>query len=94
MVVVMLYLMENFFPNRAPTRFSFDFATRPPIIDGLILLYGPTILDATSTTLNALTWYHIEYQYIDSIILVSINDCQYVTTVNDTLNTYDSSSVQ
>ncbi|CAF4709786.1 unnamed protein product [Rotaria sp. Silwood2] len=40
MVVVMLYLMENFFPNRAPTRFSFDFATRPPIIDGLILLYG------------------------------------------------------
>ncbi|CAF3240115.1 unnamed protein product [Rotaria sp. Silwood2] len=54
--------------------------------------FRATILDATSTTLNALTWYHIEYQYIDSIILVSINDCQYVTIVNDTLNTYDSSN--
>ncbi|CAF2958903.1 unnamed protein product [Rotaria sp. Silwood2] len=106
--------------NRAPTRFSFDFAIRPPVTDGLILLYGrstipindffwtaieiyqsklrfhfrDTILDATTTTLNASTWYHVEYQYVDSTILVSINDCQYVTTVNDTLNTYDLSNVK
>ncbi|CAF1461191.1 unnamed protein product, partial [Rotaria sordida] len=108
------------FSNRAPTRFSFDFAVRSPITDGLILLYGrnttpindffwtaievyqsrlrfhfrDTILDATNTVLNASTWYHVEYQYVDSTILVSINDCQYVTTVNDTLNTYDLSNVQ
>ncbi|CAF4121726.1 unnamed protein product, partial [Rotaria sp. Silwood2] len=106
--------------NRAPTRFSFDFAIRPPVTDGLILLYGrstipindffwtaieiyqsklrfhfrDTILDAITTTLNASTWYHVEYQYVDSTILVSINDCQYVTTVNDTLNTYDLSNVK
>ncbi|CAF1282541.1 unnamed protein product [Rotaria sordida] len=34
------------------------------------------------------------HDYVDSTILVSINDCQYVTTVNDTLNTYDLSNVQ
>jgi hypothetical protein len=76
------------FSNRAPTRFSFDFAIQSPINDGLILLYGrnttpindffwiaieiyqlrlrfhfqDTILDATSTILNASTWYHVEYQ--------------------------------
>jgi hypothetical protein len=108
------------FTNRAPTRFSFDFAIRAPITDGLILLYGrnttpindffwtsieiyqsklrfrfrDTILDASSSNLNASTWYHVEYQYVDSTILVSVNDCQYVISVNDTLNTYDLSSVQ
>ncbi|CAF5001185.1 unnamed protein product, partial [Rotaria sp. Silwood1] len=56
--------------------------------------FRDTILDATNTVLNASTWYHVEYQYVDSTILVSINDCQYVTTVNDTLNTYDLSNIQ
>ncbi|CAF1399455.1 unnamed protein product [Rotaria sp. Silwood1] len=76
------------FSNRAPTRFSFDFAVRPPVTNGLILFYGrnttpindffwtaieiyqsrlrfrfrDTILDASSTTLNASAWYHVEYQ--------------------------------
>ena len=31
---------------------------------------------------------------MDSTILVTINDCQYVTAVNDTLNTFDVSNVQ
>ena len=78
----------SFFSNRAPTRFSFDFAIRSPVTDGLILLYGrstppindffwtaiekyqsrlrfhfrDTILNTTSTALNASTWYHVEYQ--------------------------------
>ncbi|CAF3869414.1 unnamed protein product [Adineta steineri] len=108
------------FSNEAPTRFSFDFASRSPLTDGLILLYGrnttpvndfawtsieiyqsklrfrfrDTILDAASTTLNASTWYHVEYQYVDSLILVEVNDCQYVTKINNTLNTYDLSNVQ
>jgi hypothetical protein len=76
------------FSIRALTRFSFDFAVRPPLADGLILLYGrnttpindffwiaveiyqsrlrfqlrETILEATNTSLNASTWYHVEYQ--------------------------------
>ena len=109
-----------FFSNRAPTRFAFDFAARPPLTDGLILLYGrnntpindffwtsveifqsklrfrfrDSILDATDNVLNASTWYHVEYQYVDSTILVSVNDCQYVTSVNDTLNSNDLSNVQ
>jgi hypothetical protein len=108
------------FSNRVPTRFSFDFAIRSPIADGLLLLYGrnttpindffwtsieiyqsrlrfrfrDTILNASSTILNASTWYHVEYQYVGTTILVSINDCQYVTSVNNTLNTYDLSNVQ
>ena len=108
------------FSNRAPTRFSFDFALRSPVTDGLLLLYGrntppindffwtaieivqsrlrfhfrETILDASNNPLNASTWYHVEYQYVDSTILVSVNDCQYVRTVNDTLNTFDLSNVQ
>ena len=108
------------FSNRAPTRFSFDFAVRSPVIDGLILLYGrntpsvndffwnaieiyqtklrfhfrETIVDASNQILNASTWYHVEYQYVGSTILLSVNDCQYVVSVNDTLNTYDLSNVQ
>lgn len=108
------------FSNRAPTRFSFDFALRSPVTDGLILLYGrnippindffwtaievfqsrlrfhfrDTILDASNNPLNASTWYHVEYQYVDSTILVTVNDCQYVVRVNDTLNTLDLSNVQ
>lgn len=108
------------FSNRAPTRFSFDFALRSPVTDGLILLYGrnappindffwtaveifqsrvrfhfrDTLLDAINNPLNASTWYHIEYQYVDATILVSVNDCQYVIRVNDTLNTFDLSNVQ
>lgn len=108
------------FSNRAPTRFSFDFALRSPVTDGLILLYGrntppindffwtaieiyqsrlrfrfrDTILDASNNPLNASTWYHVEYQYVDSTIVVSVNDCQYVARVNDTLNTFDLSNVQ
>lgn len=30
------------FPNVVPARFSFDFAVRPKVLDGLILLYGKT----------------------------------------------------
>ncbi|CAF5227893.1 unnamed protein product, partial [Rotaria magnacalcarata] len=76
------------FSNRAPTRFSFDFAVQPPLADGLILLYGrnatpvndffwtaveiyqsklrfqfrDTMLSPSDITLNASTWYHVEYQ--------------------------------
>ncbi|CAF0857241.1 unnamed protein product [Adineta ricciae] len=110
-----------YFSNQAPTRFSFDFALRSPVVDGLILLYGKNttdvndffwtsaeifnsklrlrfrdqILDATNTVINASTWYHVEFQYVDSLILVTVNDCQYVlSTFNKTLNSYDLSNVQ
>ncbi|UJR08758.1 hypothetical protein I4U23_013015 [Adineta vaga] len=53
------------------------------------------ILDATNTVINASTWYHVEYQYVDSLILVTVNDCQYVLQgFNSTLNTYGLSNVQ
>ncbi|CAF1053785.1 unnamed protein product [Adineta ricciae] len=110
-----------YFSNQAPTRFSFDFALRSPVVDGLILLYGKNttdvngffwtsaeifnsklrlrfrdqILDATNTVINASTWYHVEFQYVDSLILVTVNDCQYVSSgFNKTLNSYDLSNVQ
>ena len=48
----------------------------------------------SNLTLNASTWYHVEYQYVSSTILLSINDYQYFLTVNGTLNTYDLSNVR
>lgn len=52
------------------------------------------ILDTSNLVLNASTWYHIEYQFVSSTILLSVNDYQYYLTVNDTLNTYDLSNVR
>ena len=43
------------FSNRAPTRFSFDFAARSPLTDGLILLYGKN-----TTLINDFFWTSIE----------------------------------
>jgi hypothetical protein len=43
------------FSNRAPTRFAFDFAMRPPVTDGLILLYG-----RNTTPIDDFFWTAIE----------------------------------
>ena len=62
------------FSNLAPTRFSFDFAIRAPINDGLLLLYGRNI-----TPINDYFWTAIEiYQsrlrfHFRDIILDAIN---------------------
>ncbi|CAF3673561.1 unnamed protein product [Rotaria sordida] len=54
-----------------------------------------TIFDTDKTLLNPSTWYHVECQFIDSIVLISINDCLYdLQLVNNTLNTYDLSTVK
>lgn len=58
------------FSNRAPTRFSFDFAVRPPLTDGLILLYG-----RNTTLVNDFFWTAVEiyqsrlrFQFRDTIL--------------------------
>ena len=56
--------------------------------------FRDTIFVTSSLILNASTWYHVEYQYVSSTILLSVNDYQYFLTVNDTLNTYDLSNVR
>ncbi|CAF3632426.1 unnamed protein product [Rotaria socialis] len=56
--------------------------------------FRDTMLTVSDITLNASTWYHVEYQYVDSTILVSINDCKYTTSANATLKNYDISNVQ
>ena len=43
------------FSSCAPTRFSFDFGIRPPVTDGLLLLYG-----RTTTPINDFFWISIE----------------------------------
>ena len=58
------------FSNRAPTRFSFDFAVRPPLTDGLILFYG-----RNTPPINDFFWTAIEiyqsalrFQFRDTIV--------------------------
>ncbi|CAF4544432.1 unnamed protein product [Rotaria socialis] len=42
-----------------------------------------TLTFDTVIMINASIWYHIEYQYVDSTILIMVNDEQYVVTVNN-----------
>ncbi|CAF0991670.1 unnamed protein product [Rotaria sp. Silwood1] len=54
-----------------------------------------TKIHTDKTILNPLTWYHVECQFIDSMVLLSVNDCQYgLYLVNNTLNTYNLSTVK
>ncbi|CAF3111050.1 unnamed protein product [Rotaria sp. Silwood2] len=53
------------------------------------------IPNITKPILNPSTWYHVECQFVDSMVLISINDCQYdILIVNNTLNIYDPSTVE
>ncbi|UJR37810.1 hypothetical protein I4U23_030500 [Adineta vaga] len=52
------------------------------------------IQNAVGFNLTTSTWYHIEYQILESDIHFSINDYHYNRSINTTYNTYDLSTVQ
>ncbi|CAF4265243.1 unnamed protein product [Rotaria magnacalcarata] len=54
-----------------------------------------TLTFDTVIMINASIWYHIEYEYVDSTILIMVNDEQYVVTVNNnSININNQSFVQ
>ncbi|CAF5069205.1 unnamed protein product, partial [Rotaria magnacalcarata] len=54
------------------------------------------ILHTDKPILNSTIWYHVECQFVDSIVLVSINDQQYYFELenNNNSNVYDLSTVE
>ncbi|CAF3379935.1 unnamed protein product [Rotaria socialis] len=54
------------------------------------------MLDADRPILNSSIWYHVECQFVDSTVLVSINDQQYYFELNNNNNSnvYDLSTVE